>query len=589
MINTAWNMQNLPREKLIMSFTNAEVAEAFETIAILLELEGANPFRIRAYRNAARVIQLLPEPITDLIAQKKDLTEYKGIGTDLAGKIKAFLETGHIPLMDELITHHPLGITELTRIENLGPKRIKRLHRELGVSTITDLKSACENELVRSLKGFGEKTEKKILIEINELLKKGESKRLLWSRADEVAQKIVTHLKKSKDIKRIEVAGSYRRRKETVGDLDIVISCSSPEKVMDHFFSFEDIQSIQSQGITRSTIILRSGLHVDLRAFKEESFGSGLYYFTGSKSHNIAIRKIARKKGMKLNEYGVFKGEEYLAGKSEEEIFKLMKLDFIPPELRENNGEIEAAMNHLLPDLITRENICGDLHTHTLATDGRDSIEEMALKAKAMGLQYIAITDHSQSLRIAHGLDLKRLEKHIKDIDEANEKKLGIKILKGIEVDILEDGSLDLPNDILKELDIRICSVHSKLRMKRGAMTKRILKAMENPYFNVLGHPTGRLILKREPSELDFEKIIQSAVASGTFFEINGQPDRLDLDAEHARLAQELGAKFAINSDAHSTMELNFIQNGIFQARRGWIEKKNVINGLSWSHLKKLL
>lgn len=572
-----------------MAFSNVEVAQAFETIATLLEIENANQFRVRAYRNAARVIEGLPQSLTDLVAKEEDLSEYNGIGEDLAEKIKNFVETGHIPLLDELSSHHPKGLVELARLENLGPKRIKILHDELGISSLKSLKQACEREQVREVRGFGVKTEKKLLDEIKVLSKSGVDKRLLWSQVDEIARSLVTYLNKSPEVNKVEVAGSYRRRKETVGDLDILITCNHPKKVIDYFVAYEDVNEILSRGITRSTVVLRTGLHVDLRVLKDESFGSGLYYFTGSKAHNIEVRKIARHNGLKINEYGVFKGTRKIAGKTEEEVFKAIHLDYIPPELRENRGEIQAAQDHQLPDLIKREDLCGDLHSHTLATDGRNSIEEMALAAKASGLKYLAITDHSQQVRVANGLDVKRLRKHIEDIERVNAKISGITLLKGIEVDILEDGSLDLPDEILKELDIRICSVHYRFKMNKEMMTKRILKAMENPYFNVLGHPTGRLLLKREPYEFDLEKIIRKAVELGKIFEIDSQPDRLDLSAEHCQLAQELGAKFVIDSDAHSISGLNYLDYGVAQARRGWIERKNVLNTLPWEELRKML
>lgn len=572
-----------------MAFSNVEVAQAFETIATLLEIENANQFRVRAYRNAARVIEALPQPLTDLVAKEEDLSEYSGIGEDLAGKIKDFVETGHIPLLDELSSHHPKGLVELARLENLGPKRIKILHDELGIASLKGLKQACEREQVREVRGFGVKTEKKLLDEIKAFSESGVEKRLLWSQVDEIARSLVNYLNNSPEVSKVEVAGSYRRRKETVGDLDILITCNHPKKVIDYFVAYEDVKDVLSRGITRSTVVLRTGLHVDLRVLKDESFGSGLYYFTGSKAHNIEVRKIARHNGLKINEYGVYKGTRKIAGKTEEEVFKAIHLDYIPPELRENRGEIQAAAEHRLPDLIKREDICGDLHAHTTASDGRNSIEEMALAAKALGLKYLAITDHSQHVHVANGLDVKRLKKHIEEIERVNDKISGITLLKGIEVDILEDGSLDLPDEILKKLDIRICSIHYRLKMDKEMMTERILRAMENPYFNVLGHPTGRLLFKREPYELDLEKIIRTAVERGKFFEINSQPDRLDLSAEHCQLAQELGAKFFINSDSHSTNGFNFLNYGVAQARRGWIERKNVMNTLSWKELQKIL
>lgn len=572
-----------------MIVSNAEVAQAFEKIAILLELENANPFRIRAYYNAARVINGLSQPLSDLLAHEVDLAEYRGIGKDLAEKIKGYMESGHIPLLDQLAGRHPKKITELAQVENLGPKRIQLLHENLGITSLKELKKAAERQQIREVRGFGVKTEQKILAEIQELLKTPGEMRFSLSKVDQIAQQLVSYLKKVKEVKQLELAGSYRRRKETLGDLDILISCENSKKIIDHFVAFENVKTIISKGATRSSVVLRDGLHVDLRVLKAESFGSGLYYFTGSKAHNIEVRKIAKKMGMKLNEYGVFKGSKKIAGQTEVEVFKALHLDYIPPELRENRGEIKAAAEHRLPHLIELSDLRGDLHAHTLATDGRNSIAEMAMKARELGHEYLAITDHSQHVYVAKGLNVSRLKKHLEDIDRANELVSGIKLLKGIEVDIMADGTLDLPNSILAELDIRICSVHYQLKMSKMDMTERIIRAMDNPYFNILGHPTGRLIFKRGPSEFDLEKIIKAAVERGKFFEINCQPDRLDLSAEHSQMAQELGAQFAISSDAHGTTELDFLSFGVDQARRGWVEKKNVINSLLWKDLKKRL
>ena len=572
-----------------MNVSNTEVAQALERIAVLLELENANPFRIRAYRNASRVIDGMSEAVSDLLAKEVDLSELRGIGKDLAGKIKDYVETGHISILDDLTKRHPKGIIELTKIENLGPKRIQKLHDELGINNLNDLKLAAQKNQIKTLKGFGEKTENKIIESLLTLEKINKESRVLWYKVDQIAQQLVIYLKKDKAVARVEIAGSYRRKKETVGDLDILVTSEKPQQVIDHFVAFQNVKTIISKGSTRSSVILRDGLHVDLRVFKEESFGSGLYYFTGSKAHNIEVRKIAMKMGLKINEYGVYKGEIRIAGTSEEDVFKAVHLDYIPPELRENRGEIIAAAKHRLPNLITVSDLLGDLHCHTTATDGKNSILEMALKAKDLGHKYLAITDHSEKVHIARGLDIKRLKKHLEEIDKINDSLTGIKLLKGIEVDILEDGSLDLPNFILAELDIRICSIHYQLKMNKTQMTERIIRAMDNPYFNILGHPTGRLIFKRSPYEIDFEKIIKAAAERGKFFEINSQPDRLDLSAENCQMFQELGAKFSISSDAHSTTELEFLNFGTDQARRGWIEKNSVINTLMWKDLKKLL
>ena len=584
--------RNTPEKKYQggeMLVSNAEVAEAFEKIAMLLELENANAFRVRAYRNAARLIEGLSQSLTDLVAKNVDLSELHGIGADLAEKIKLYVSTGHLSLLEELKKRHPKKIIELSQIDNLGPKRIQVLQKELGISSLKDLKKAALKNQIRELKGFGVKTEKKILEEIKQLTKIRKENRLPLHIADQIAADLVHYLKKSKELKNIVIAGSIRRRRETIGDLDILVVCENAKKIIDYFIKYENVKAILSKGITRSSVVLKNGLHIDLRVFREESFGSGLYYFTGSKDHNIEVRKIAHQMGLKINEYGVFKGEMKIAGKTEEEVFKAVHLDYIPPELRENRGEIKAAKEHHLPKLISVTDLVGDLHAHTTATDGRNTIYEMAEMAKALGHQYLAITDHSQKVHVAKGLDVKRLKRQIEEIDKVNEEISGIKILKGIEVDILEDGSLDLPNSILSELDIRICSIHYQTKMSKTDMTERIIRAMDNPYFNILGHPTGRLILKRAPYEFDFEKVIKAAIERGKFFEINCQPERLDLNAENCQMIKELGARFSISTDAHSTFELNYLNNGTDQARRGWIEKKHVINTLPWKDLKKLL
>jgi DNA polymerase (family X) len=572
-----------------MDISNHEVAEALKTTAFLLEIENANPFRIRAYRNAAQVLEDLPQPVTELVAQNENLADYSGIGKDLAEKIKTYVETGHFTLLDELTKKHPPTLRELTKLPNLGPKKVRLLHEKLGIASIKDLQTAIKQELIREVPGFGVTTENKIKEDLEKFLQRGESRRFLWSEVDLIARQLLDYLNESQEIQQCVLAGSYRRRKETVGDLDILVTGQKPKKMMDHFVAYQEVQKILSQGATRSTVILKNGLQVDLRVLKEESFGSGLYYFTGSKAHNIEVRKLARQEGLKINEYGVFKGKKKIVSNSEEEIFEVMGMDYIHPEMRENRGEIAAAREHRLPELITLDDIQGDLHSHTIATDGRNTIEEMALKAKKLGLKYLAVTDHSQNLKVAGGLDVKRLKKHIEAIDEINAKIKGIKILKGIEVDILENGSLDLPDSILKELDIRVCSIHMRFKMSAEAMTERIIRAMDNRYFNILGHPTGRLILKRDPFEFDFERVVQASVERGKFLEINCQPNRLDLNAEHCQLAQELGAKFVISTDAHSNSGLDNMHLGVAQARRGWVEKKNVVNALSWKELKALL
>lgn len=570
-----------------MPVQNADVAEIFNKIADILDIQGENPFRIRAYRNAARTVTNLPRNVSDMIASDEDLTELSGIGKDLAGKIKEIVETGSLSQLKELEQETPPELSELMKVENLGPKRVSALHQSLGINSLKDLKEAAEKGNIRDIEGFGEKTEQQILEALEQEV--GEEKRIKLQEAEQRADPLVNFLKKTKGVKDITVAGSFRRRKETVGDLDILITCKKGSDVMDRFVEYEDVKKVISKGETRSTIVLRSGLHVDLRVLPEVSYGAALHYFTGSKSHNIEIRKIGGKKKYKINEYGVFKGKKRVAGKTEEEVFEKVGLPYIEPELRENRGEVEAARKGRLPDLINVKDIRGDLHAHTKETDGHKTMEEMAEAAKKQGYDYLAITDHSKRVTMAKGLDAKRLKKQIKAIDKLNEKLDGITLLKGIEVDILKDDNLDLPNDILKELDLTVCSVHYNRNFSRKKQTERIIRAMDNPYFNILAHPTGRLINEREPYEVDLETIMEAAKERGCFLEINAHPDRLDLSDSYCKMAKEMKLKLVISTDAHSIRDLSFMRFGVDVARRGWLEAGDVINTRTLKQLTKLL
>lgn len=570
-----------------MPIHNIEIAAKFNKLANLLEIEGANPFRVRAYRNAARVISSLSKNVTDLIAEKNDLTELPGIGDDLAEKIQTIVKTGDLPLLKQIEARTPAALNELMRIEGLGPKRIQILYKKLKIKSIKDLKSALEKGRVRKLAGFGSKTEQKILEGIQHLREYGQ--RTLLAEAFTIAEALMQYLKKIPGVKQVECAGSFRRRKETIGDLDILAVAKEGKKVIDRFIHYDEVAEVLSQGTTRSTVHLHSGIQVDLRVVPEKSYGAALLYFTGSKEHNIAVRKLAVQKKLKMNEYGVFKGKKQIAGSTEKEVYQQVNLPYIEPEMREDHGEIEAAQQNHLPKLITLNDIRGDLHCHTHATDGNASLEAMAKAAETRGYDYIAITDHSKHLTVAHGLDKKALLKQIEAIDKLNEKLSKIVILKSIEVDILEDGSLDLPDDILKELDLTVCSVHSKFNLPPKKQTERIVRAMENPYFTILAHPTGRLINQRQPYQVDFERILQAAKEHGRFLEINSQPERLDLSDTHCKIAKEMGVKLAISTDAHRIEHFAYMPLGIFQARRGWIEKEDVINTRSLKELKKLI
>jgi DNA polymerase (family 10) len=543
---------------------NAEIAEILNRTAELLEIEGANPFRVRAYRNAARTVDGLPRSVVAMLADGQDLSELPGIGKDLAHKIEQAAQTGHLPLLDEIEQRLPPGLARLLGVPGLGPKRVRALYE-----------------------GFSAKIEAKILHALE--TRGAEERRMKRAEAEEVAEPLVRHLEAAKGVKRVVVAGSYRRRKETVGDLDILATCSRKSPAIERFVAYEDVAEVVSRGTTRSTVILRGGLQVDLRVVPEASYGAAMHYFTGSKAHNIAVRKMGMAKGLKINEYGVFKGKRRIAGRTEREVFARVGLPYIEPELREGTGEIEAARAGRLPKLVTTKDIRGDLHVHSKATDGRASIEEMARAARARGHAYLAITDHSKRVAIAHGLDAKRLARQIAEIEALNARLRGIRILKSIEVDILPDGSLDLPDSILQELDLTVCSVHSRFDLPRERQTERIIRAMDNLNFNILGHPSGRLLGERPPYEVDMERVIRAARERDCFLEVNAQPQRLDLIDAHCRLAKDMGVKVAVSTDAHSIAGLDLLRFGVDQARRGWLEPDDVLNARPWREVEKLL
>ncbi len=566
---------------------NQQIAQKFYKTADLLEIMGENPFRVRAYRNAARTIEALGRDLSEMVAQGEELTKLPGIGKDLAGKIKEIIETGTFAKLKELEAKVPPGLIELLKVEGLGPKRIKTLYDTLGITSLEELREAAAKGQISALPGFGKKLEQTILKGV--VLAKKEGRRFRWAYAESFASELVSFLKKARGLNQIEVAGSFRRKKETVGDLDILVTASNPEEIIEHFVSFPDIKTIISKGQTRSTVILSSDIQVDLRAVEEESYGSALHYFTGSKAHNIAIRTIAQKAGLKINEYGVFRGKKWVAGRSEDEIFAAVGLPFIEPELRENRGEIEAAMDGRLPKLVTLPQIRGDLHCHTKWSDGQNTILEMARAAREFGYSYIAITDHSRRLAMIKGLDEEKLELQAKEIEEAKKRIPGIHIFHGIEVDILEDGTLDLSDEALSHLDIVIAAIHSKFKLSKTKQTERLLRAMDNPHVNIIAHPTGRLIGEREGYDLDMEKVMEHAKERGCILELNAQPSRLDLNDVNLKLAKEMGIRISIATDAHNVDNLRFMRFGINQARRGWLEKEDVVNCLSTKTLLRLL
>ncbi len=570
-----------------MPVHNADIAAIFEEIADLLEIQGANPFRVRAYRNAARTVADYGRDLAGLISQGQPLPKLPGIGEDLAGKIHEIAQTGQCSFLERLHREMPAAVTELLKIPGLGPKRVKALYEQLKVQTLAELQQAAQSGHIRDLPGFGAKTEQHILGAL--AARASQARRFLLPIAAQYAEALAAWLARVQGVERVVIAGSYRRRRETVGDIDILVAARPGSPVMQRFVGYDEVREVLSQGETRASVVLKSDLQVDLRQVAPVSFGAALHYFTGSKAHNIAIRKRAQERGLKLNEYGVFRGDERIAGETEESVFAALGLPWIPPELREDHGEIEWAARAPLPKLIERAELRGDLHCHTKASDGHASIEAMAQAARARGLEYLAITDHSQRLKVAHGLDPARLLKQMEEIDRLNEKLEGITLLKGAEVDILEDGSLDLPDALLSRLDLVIGAVHSHFDLAPAKQMKRLRLAMDHPHFTLLAHPTTREIDKRPALELDWLGIIRHARQRGCFLELNAQPERLDLLDIYCRMAQEEGVLVAIDSDAHKATDFDNLDYGIGQARRGWLQARDVLNTRPLKALRPLL
>ena len=566
---------------------NAEVATAFEEMADLLEIEGANPFRVRAYRFAARTLRDLPAEVGEMVAKGEDLTSLPGIGDDLAGKIKEILATGTAAALEAQRKRVPATLTELLRIPGLGPKRVKTLAHELKIRSLSELQTAAQAGRVRTVAGFGEKTEQHTLDALATRL--AEAPRVQRAVAIPYAEALVAYLEQSSGVSRVIAAGSYRRGLETIGDLDILVTAPAGRTVMDRFVAYQEVRDVLAHGATKSSVRLQSGLQVDLRVVPQESYGAALLYFTGSKAHNVVLRQLAQQRGLKLNEYGVFRGDKPVAGETEESVYASLGLPWIPPELREGRGEIDAAKAGRLPHLVDLQDLKGDLHAHTRATDGRNSLPEMAEAARLRGLRYFAITDHSRRLTMAKGLDSTRLLQQMEDIDQLNATLSGVTILKGIEVDILEDGSLDLPDEVLGRLDLVVGAVHSRFNLSNRRQTERIMKAMDHPHFSILAHPSGRLIGRREPYDVDMLRIIRKARERRCFLEINAHPERLDLTDIHCRMAKDEGVLLAVNTDAHSMLDLENARFGVGQARRGWLEKSDVLNTRSYAELRKLL
>jgi len=556
---------------------NPDIARLFDEVADLLEIQDANPFRVRAYRNAARTIRDFPEPLTDLVrAGAQDLTEIAGIGDDLAEKITEIVTTGELGLRRQLAKKLPAGLLDLLRIPGLGPKRVKLLYKKLKVKSAGDLAKALDAGKVQKLKGFGPKMEEKMRAGLGQA--QATERRMLLHEADVQASALVGYLQAGGDIRQIEVAGSYRRRRETIGDLDILVTSDNVARAMDYFVHYGEVAAVISHGETRATVKLRGGLQVDLRAVEPAAYGAALQYFTGSKAHNVELRKIAQEQGYKLNEYGLFKGTRRVAGRTEEEIYAKLGLDWMPPELREARGEIALAREHRLPRLVTRADIRGDLQMHTSATDGQATFDEMAHAARALGYAYIAITDHSKRVTMARGFDSKRLREQWQAIDVWNATAKGFVILKSIELDILESGKLDLPDDVLAEADYVVATMHYGITQSAKELTRRLVGAAEHPFVDAIGHPTGRLVGKREPYPADFDALSRACAAAGCLLELNGHPERMDLPDTLAAAAKRHGARFVLSTDSHQPGNLPFMKYAVDLARRAGLEAADIAN-----------
>ena len=561
--------------------TNGQIADSLDLVADLLEFTGANMFRVRAYRNGARAIRDLPESVTSIVADDPQrLLDIDGVGKSVCEKCVVLVETGELPQLNDLLQQVPRTVLEMLRIPNLGPRKAAALYNELGIQTLEQLQAACEEGRVRQLKGFGEKTEAVILKGI--AIAESASRRIYWSTANDYAQAMKQHLEACVAVRKIELAGSYRRGRETIGALDVLVVADEVNEVMDRFADFAGVADIIVRGETKMSVRLESGLQIDLRVVADESFGAALQYFTGSKDHNVILRGMAKQQGLKINEYGVYRvhddgAEEYIAGACEKDVYATLQLPVFPPELREARREFEWADD--LPDLLTLADVRGDLHMHTTASDGKAALEEMVAAARQRGLRYIAITDHSQRVSMANGLDPPRLLAQWEQIDELN-ARLGddFRVLKGIECDILEAGGMDLPDDVLSQADWVLASVHYGQSQSREQITERILGAIENPHVSCIAHPTGRLINRRDAYEVNMEAVLQAARDRGKFLELNASPARLDLHDGHCAAAKELGIPIVVSTDAHSIKRLDDMQYGVLQARRGGLTPADVAN-----------
>jgi len=586
---------------------NKEVVRLLQEIGQLLELKGENPFRVRSYEKAAQNIASLTEPIEKFVSEKS-LETIPGVGEGIAKKITEYLETGKLRYFEDLKKDVPEGLLEILSVPGVGPKTAKTLYDTLKIKSLAELEKAAREHYLRELHRLGEKTEENILRGIQLLRKGGE--RILLSSALFLAKPIIEELKKCPGVRDLNLAGSIRRKKETIKDIDILCTAKGSDLVMNKFVSLPQVKEVLAQGETKSSVILEEGIQVDLRVIKPESYGAALMYFTGSKDHNIALRELARKRGYKINEYGLFKlgkssarpsgkakgavsaggvMETRVAGKTEEEVYKKLGLQYIPPEVREGSGEIGVALQNRIPPLIEEIDILGDLHVHSRYSDGAGKFSEIAEKAKSMGLKWVGICDHSQSLKVAGGVEPDKVYSKIKETKEFNKKSKDFKIICGMEVDILSDGSLDYDDELLAQLDLVIAAIHTGFKQSEEQLTERIVSAMENKYVHMIAHPQGRLLGKREAYALNMDKILRTAQKTHTFLEINAYPERLDLYDIYCRKAKEMGIPVGIGTDAHTLNQIENLYLGVAVARRGWLEKRNVLNSLTYEELIKAL
>jgi DNA polymerase (family 10) len=570
-----------------MAVENAEVARLLREMADLLELQGANPFRVRAYQAAARTVEELPRPVAELIEEGPPLTDLPGIGEDLAGKIEEIARTGRLAAHRQLARKVPKGLTDIMRLRGLGPKRARALYDALRIRSLSQLERSARAGRIRKLPGFGAKTEANILHELEG--RGAEERRFLRPVAAQYGEAFLAYLRAVPGVEQAEIAGSYRRCKETVGDLDILVTAGPGIPAVKRFVEYPEVAEVLARGPTKASVRLRSGLQVDLRLLEEASYGAGLYYFTGSKAHNIAVRRLGQQRGLKINEYGVFRGRKRIGGRDEKEVAAAVGLPVIPPELREDRGEIEAAAAGTLPRLVELADIRGDLQLHTTDSDGRDSLHAMAEAAAGLGYEYIAVTDHTPAVRVAGGLDRAGFRRQMKRVDRLNASLRGLTVLKGAEVDILADGTLDLDDATLQALDFVVASVHSKFDLPEPEQTRRVVRALTHRSVDLFGHPTARLIGRRGAIKLDLDEVCRAAADSGVILEVNGQPERLDLDEVACRAVIERGIPIAISTDAHAVAELGFMRWGVDQARRGWASKGQVVNTQPLARLRKRL